>query len=92
MTNAQRPSHLRALVWGAIAFFTLAIGSWAIVFLGERNGVMKFGGRSLTVIIRAEEPERFEQWATFFNVAAVVWIGLGFAALAIALAWKKRKS
>lgn len=92
MTKARRSFQRRELVWGAIAFFAFALGSWAIVLDGERTGILRFGGRALTVIIRVEDPARFERWVTFFNVSAVVWIGLGFGALAIALAWKKKNS
>ena len=89
VTNAKKPSLLREFLWAAIASFTVAFGSWAIVWQGEQTGEMKFG-RASTVVSRVKEPDRFEHYATFFNISTVAFSGLGCVCLAAA--WKVRRA
>jgi hypothetical protein len=82
--------NIRPLIWGAIAFFALGLGSWKINADGNEAGVLRFGGRVLKEISKATDPEDFERWSAFFTISTIAWSTLG--CLALALAWKRRNS
>ena len=77
-----KPPGTRALLFGVALFIAGALASWHIRSVGQETGLLRFGGRQLREISRANNPEDFEFWSNFFAAST-----FGFILAAVCGAW-----
>lgn len=78
----SNPTRFRSLMFGASLFLAGALASWHIRSVGQETGLLRFGGRQLREISRANDPENSNFWSNVFAAFT-----FGFICAAVITGW-----